>query len=144
MQHHCRRFMTRPTSRREFLDRSATGIGAVALASLLQQKSVAESSNSLLPQETHFPPQVRSVIFLYMDGGVSQVDSFDPKPELDKLNGQPFPQKIKPTQFNNIGNSLGSPWKFQNYGESGTPVSGLFPHVAQHVDDRIAQGEHVH
>jgi len=135
MQHHCRRFIAEPTSRREFLGRSATGIGAIALASLLQEESQGQTSSSLLPQETHFPPQIRSVIFLYMDGGVSQVDTFDPKPHLDELNGQPFPQKIKPTQFNNIGNSLGSPWKFQNYGESGTPVSDLFPHVAQHVDD---------
>ena len=70
-----------------------------------------------------------------MDGGVSQVDSFDPKPALDRIHGQPFPQEIRPTQFNNIGKSLASPWKFQNYGESGTPVSDLFPHVAQHVDD---------
>ena len=70
-----------------------------------------------------------------MDGGVSQVDTFDPKPELDKQNGKPFPSKIEKTQFNNIGNSLASPWKFKNYGESGTPVSDLFPHVGQRVDD---------
>jgi len=135
MSHHCRQFLPAASSRRQFLTQTASGIGAVALAGLLQQDAHAESHNSLLPRETHFPPQVRSVIFLYMDGGVSQVDSFDPKPELTKLNGKPFPQKIKPTQFNNIGNSLGSPWKFRNYGESGIPVSDLFPHVAQHVDD---------
>ena len=75
------------------------------------------------------------MIFLYMDGGVSQVDTFDPKPELDRQNGKPFPSKIEKTQFNNIGNSLASPWKFKNYGESGTPVSDLFPHVGQRVDD---------
>ncbi|MDA1161436.1 MAG: DUF1501 domain-containing protein, partial [Planctomycetota bacterium] len=80
-------------------------------------------------------PKVRNVIFLYMDGGVSQVDTFDPKPELDRQNGKPFPSKIEKTQFNNIGNSLASPWKFKNYGESGTPVSDLFPHVGQRVDD---------
>jgi hypothetical protein len=70
-----------------------------------------------------------------MDGGVSQVDTFDPKSELDKQNGKPFPSKIEKTQFNNIGNTLASPWKFKNYGECGTPVSDLFPHVGQHVDD---------
>ena len=70
-----------------------------------------------------------------MDGGVSQVDSFDPKPRLIEQNGKPFPTKIEPTQFNNIGNTLASPWKFQQYGESGIPVSDLFPETAKHVDD---------
>lgn len=135
MRYHCGRYMAPSASRRDFLRQTASGIGAVALASLLQERTQADSTNTLLPRETHFAPQVRSVIFLYMDGGVSQVDSFDPKPHLDRINGQPFPQKIKPTQFNNIGNSLGSPWEFRNYGESGTPVSDLFPHVARHVDD---------
>lgn len=88
----------------------------------------------LSPKPTHFDPKALNVIFLYMDGGVSQVDSFDPKPELDKWNGKPFPQKTEPTQFNNIGNTLASPWKFQQYGESGIPVSDLFPHTAKHVD----------
>ena len=70
-----------------------------------------------------------------MDGGPSQVDSWDPKPQLDKENGKPFKMKIEPTQFNNIGNTLASPWKFKDYGECGTPVSELFPNVAKHVDD---------
>ena len=70
-----------------------------------------------------------------MDGGVSQVDSFDPKPRLSRESGKPFPMKIEPTQFNNIGKMLGSLWKFKKYGESGIPVSDLFPHVAKHVDD---------
>lgn len=135
MPHHCQRFVPAPLSRRDLLAQAATGFGSVALASLLHQQSLAGAEHSLLPQETHFPAQVTSVIFLYMDGGVSQVDSFDPKPELDRLNGQPFPQEIAPTQFNNIGSTLASPWKFQQYGESGTPVSDLFPHTAKHVDD---------
>lgn len=102
---------------------------------MLQELEAAERSDPLAPRETHFPAKARSVIFLYMDGGVSQVDSFDPKPRLDRDNGKPFATKIEPTQFNNIGNTLASPWKFQQYGESGIPVSDLFPHVAQHVDD---------
>ena len=92
------------------------------------------SADGMAPKPTHFDPKALSVIFLYMDGGVSQVDSFDPKPRLDEWNGKPFPTKIEPTQFNNIGNTLASPWKFQQYGDSGIPVSDLFPHTAQHVD----------
>ena len=111
---------------------------------LLSQRAVAaEELNAgqtvplegLGPKPTHFDPKALSVIFLYMDGGVSQVDSFDPKSQLEKWNGMPFPTKIEPTQFNNIGNTLASPWKFQQYGESGIPVSDLFPHTAKHVDD---------
>jgi hypothetical protein len=70
-----------------------------------------------------------------MDGGPSQVDTFDPKPLLTKENGQPFKMKIEPTQFNNNGHTLCSPWSFQQYGQSGIPVSELFPNIAQCVDD---------
>jgi hypothetical protein len=115
------------------------GFGSIALASLLASQSVpargAERGGPLRPRLTHFPPKVKNVIYLYMDGGPSQVDTFDPKPRLDKENGKPFAMTIEPTQFNNIGKTLASPWKFRQYGESGTPVSDLFPHVAQHVDD---------
>jgi hypothetical protein len=93
-----------------------------------------DGGDSLRPRPTHFEPRATSVIFLYMDGGVSQVDSFDPKPALEKWNGQPFPSTIEPTQFNNIGNTLASPWKFQQYGQCGLPVSDLFPLTAQHAD----------
>jgi len=75
------------------------------------------------------------VIFLYMDGGPSQVDTFDPKPRLDREHGQPIKTKTHPTQFNNVGNVLKCPWRFRQYGESGIPVSDLFPHVARRVDD---------
>lgn len=70
-----------------------------------------------------------------MDGGVSQVDSFDPKPRLDKDNGKPFAVKAEPTQFDNNGNTLGSLWAFSQGGQSGIPVSDLFPHVRECVDD---------
>jgi len=70
-----------------------------------------------------------------MDGGPSQVDTFDPKPLLTAENGQPFKMKIELTQFNNNGNTLASPWKFAQHGQSGIPVSELFPHVARHADD---------
>ncbi|MBA3939464.1 MAG: DUF1501 domain-containing protein, partial [Planctomycetes bacterium] len=87
------------------------------------------------PKATHFPAKATSVIFLFMDGGVSQVDSFDPKPLLTQENGKPFKMKMEPTQFNNNGNTLGSPWAFKNYGQSGLPISALFPHIGGCADD---------
>ena len=137
---HCHRFATPPVSRREMLSQCANGFGAIALAAMMADESRAagagqDDNSPLSPKDSHFEPKVRNVIFLYMDGGVSQVDTFDPKPELDRQNGKPFPTRIEKTQFNNIGNTLASPWQFQQYGKSGIPVSDLFPHVGQHVDD---------
>lgn len=85
----------------------------------------------------NFVPKARSIIFLYMDGGVSQVDSFDYKPRLEKENGQnPYDKfDVAATQFNNIGTILKSPWDFKQYGESGMWVSDLFPNIATCVDD---------
>src|SRR5262249_42224759 len=83
----------------------------------------------------HHGPKARSVIFLYMDGGPSQVDTFDPKPRLDREHGQPIKVKTHPTQFNNVGNDLKCPWQFRQYGESSIPVSDLFPNVGKCVDD---------
>ncbi len=81
--------------------------------------------------------QVRQVIFLYMDGGPSQVDTFDYKPLLSKYDGRDPHSifKVEPTQFNNVGKIMGSPWKFRQRGQSGAWVSDLFPHVAACVDD---------
>jgi hypothetical protein len=70
-----------------------------------------------------------------MDGGPSQMDTFDPKPRLAKEHGQPIKMKIPPTQFNDVGAVLQSPWRFKQYGQSGIPVSALFPHIAEHVDE---------
>ncbi|MEX2026040.1 MAG: DUF1501 domain-containing protein, partial [Pirellulaceae bacterium] len=86
-------------------------------------------------KKPHFPAKAKNVIFLYMDGGPSQVDTFDPKPRLNAEHGKPFAMKIEPTQFNNNGSTFGCPWKFQQHGDSGIPVSDLFPNVAKHVDD---------
>jgi hypothetical protein len=131
-------------SRREWLARAGSGFGAVALAALLAEASPesfaseggsSDRLNPLSVRPAHFAARARSVIFLYMDGGPSQIDTFDPKPRLRKEDGQPFGMKMEPTQFNNNGSTLGCPWAFQNYGESGIPVSGLFPNVARHVDD---------
>ena len=134
---HCRRFQPRPVTRREMLQQCANGFGAVALAALLEDPAYGSSipKDPMKQRTSHFPAKAKSVIFLYMDGGPSQVDTFDPKPRLAREDGKPIKMKVQPTQFNNVGNVLKSPWKFRQYGESGIPVSDLFPHVAPHVDD---------
>jgi hypothetical protein len=124
------------------LARFANGFGAVALAALLGDKGYAgedtsskRDSDPMAPRPPHYPAKAKNVIFLFMDGGPSQVDTFDPKPRLDHEHGQAIKAKVQPTQFNNVGKVLKSPWKFQNRGESGIPVSDLFPHVGAHVDE---------
>jgi hypothetical protein len=120
------------------LARCANGFGAVALAAMLaeEQGQAAGPPRVRTSDGLHHRATARSVIFLYMDGGVSQVDSFDPKPMLTKHNGE-VPSKffkVEPTQFDNIGRVLGSPWKFTQHGESGLPISSLFPGIAAHAD----------
>ncbi|WP_145177086.1 DUF1501 domain-containing protein [Rubripirellula lacrimiformis] len=123
------------------LSRCGSGFGAVALAALRQDRSFGAAGHSGGPGAAghglHHPARAKNVIFLYMDGGPSQIDTFDPKPLLDKFNGKD-PGKlfnVEPTQFNNNGSVLASPWKFKQHGESGIPVSSLFPHVAECVDE---------
>jgi hypothetical protein len=122
-------------SRRGLLAHCAFGLGAVALRALFAEGCRGDDGGPAPSRALDHPAKVKSVIFLYMDGGVSQVDSFDPKPLLDQEHGKPFRMKIEPTQFNNNGNVLASPWKFKQYGQSGIPVSELFPHIAECVDD---------
>ncbi len=125
-------------TRREMLRGAANGFGAMALAALMHGEGNSQPGpgrNPLSPRPGHHPAKARSVIFLYMDGGPSQMDTFDPKPRLDREHGQPIRMRVEPTQFNNIGAVMKSPWRFRNHGQSGIPVSDLFPHVAQHVDD---------
>lgn len=121
-------------SRRDMLLRCASGFGAMAASALMaeEQKSRAATATSGL----HFAAKAKAVIYLYMDGGPSQVDTFDPKPMLDRFNGKNPRElfKVDPTQFNSIGNVLASPWKFKNCGQSGLPVSELFPYVARQAD----------
>ncbi|WP_010586706.1 DUF1501 domain-containing protein [Schlesneria paludicola] len=138
----CQRYIAQPLTRREMLSQAAHGFGAVALSSMLGHQlasaSTAPATNSLMPKDTHFPAKAKHIIFLYMDGGPSQVDSFDPKPVLDKYDGRAPHEvigKVEPTQFANIGKILKSPWKFKQYGECGMPVSDLFPHIASCADD---------
>ena len=124
------------------LMRCANGFGAVALAALQSDRAFSGESSTLAEpghagHGPHHEVRAKNVIFLYMDGGPSQVDTFDPKPMLDKHNGRDPGElfKVEPTQFNNNGVVLASPWKFKQHGESGIPVSELFPHVAQCVDE---------
>ncbi|HEX3726588.1 MAG TPA: DUF1501 domain-containing protein [Pirellulales bacterium] len=122
------------------LARCANGFGAVALAALAAEpafgaSSVAPPGNPFAPRSPHFAPRAKNVIFLFMDGGPSQVDTFDPKPRLDREHCEPIKIKVPPTQFDNVGKVLKSPWAFRQYGQSGIPVSDLFPHVATCVDD---------
>ena len=131
---HCGKFHKQSLTRREMLARCANGFGGVALTSLLANEAVAKPTNPLAPKPSHFPAKAKSIIFLYMDGGPSHVDTFDPKPRLAKENGKPFGMKMEATQFNNRGKTLASPWKFQHYGKAGIPISDLFPHIARQAD----------
>jgi hypothetical protein len=115
------------------LSQMGSGLGGLALTALFPQWSHGSKG----VHGPHFPAKAKSVIFLYMDGGPSQMDTFDPKPLLDKYHGQDPSSlfQVEPTQFNNNGTVLASPWKFAPCGESGIPVSDLFPHVAKCVDE---------
>ncbi|MCH2591947.1 MAG: DUF1501 domain-containing protein [Pedosphaera sp.] len=131
----CRNYLPLPISRREMLGRCAGGFGAVALSSLLADPIYGKSSSPFAPHKPHHEPQAKNIIFLYMDGGVSQVDSFDPKPRLDKDHGKPFSAKINPTQFDNIGTTFKSPWAFKRYGQCGLTVSDIFPYIGAMADE---------
>ena len=102
--HHCGRFERQPLDRREMLSRCAQGFGAVALTALAGDALFGDVPGQPgLLDRGHIPARARSVIFLYMDGGPSQVDTFDPKPALSQWDGKPFPSPIEPTQFNPLG-----------------------------------------
>ncbi|MFN0170484.1 MAG: DUF1501 domain-containing protein [Bryobacteraceae bacterium] len=124
-----------PLSRREVLARASTGFGLLSLTGLMAGQTRSAEPNPLAPRKPHFPPKVKHVIFCFMSGGVSHIDSFDPKPRLEKEAGQPMPMPIERTMFNQNGNIFPSPWKFQNYGQCGMPVSDLFPHMGSCADD---------
>ena len=121
-------------SRRNLLRTSAVGFGNLALYAMLGQEANA-AKNPLLAKDTHFPARAKRIVFLFMKGGPSHVDTFDPKPLLDRDSGKPPPFDLPKVTFAKAGNLLRSPWKFKQYGESGLPVSELFPRVAQHIDD---------
>ncbi len=131
-------------SRRDFLATSATGFGYLALLDLLARDAAADNqgnasaapaSGPMSPRPPHHAARAKRVIFLFMHGGPSQVDTFDYKPQLTRDHGKPLPFDKPRIVSAETDNLLGSPFKFQQYGESGAWVSELFPHVARHVDE---------
>src|SRR5579864_1665953 len=126
-------------TRRDVLVRAANGFGAIAMASVLPPPAhAAERVNPLAPKPPHFKPRAKSVIFLFMVGAPSHIDTFDPKPALDKYDGQLLPASYGTvvSEFTKGDTPLlKSPWKFNKYGQCGRDVSTLFPHISKHVDD---------
>src|SRR5213083_2495762 len=124
-------------SRRDLLRRCGLGFGALGLADLMGQAGLLAAEpvvNPLAPKAPHFPGKAKRVIHLFANGGPSHVDTFDPKPALARLNGQPLPMDNLPTE-RRTGAAFQSPFKFKKYGQSGIEVSELFPRVAEHIDD---------
>jgi hypothetical protein len=128
-------------SRRDFLFRSGLGLGGVALESLLRRDaaaSLASASSPLVARPGHFLPRAKNVIFLFMEGGPSHMDTFDPKPLLNKLAGQPLPESFG-SVITAMGESrsplLGSKRTWKQHGQSGLWVSDWLPHIARHADD---------
>lgn len=120
-------------TRRQLLRRIGMGMGSVALLPILAEDSSA-AINPLAPKQPHFPARAKHVIHLFMNGGPSHVDTFDPKPELNKRHGQNLPNGNLRTE-RPTGAAFGSPFKFRKYGQSGIEVSELFEHVAQSIDE---------
>lgn len=116
------------TSRRTFLQQSLGSFGALAFAQLAHADQTPRNS-------AHFAPQAKSIIYLYMEGGPSQVDTFEFKPELQARDGQALPFEKPSTVFNSSNKLMQSPFQFKQYGETGSWVSELFPHLAECVDD---------
>jgi hypothetical protein len=119
------------------LRQSAVGFGSLALASLLAEDGVRAqpSLDPLAPRSPHHAARAKRVIFLFMKGGPSHVDTFDYKPLLQRDHGRPYPFDRPRVTFASTGNLLGSPWRFRQHGKSGAWVSSLFPNVARCVDD---------
>ena len=122
-----------PVSRRAMLTASANGFGMLALSGLFGRTARAASSHETHAPGPHFAPKVKNVIFCFMDGGVSHVDSFDPKPKLGEVDGQAAESKNPTANANRKW--LKSPWEFKQHGQCGMPISSLFPHIAGCADD---------
>ncbi|MFT5471474.1 MAG: hypothetical protein ACI8UO_006608 [Verrucomicrobiales bacterium] len=121
-----------PISRRDLLQKASLGFGGLALGSLFGHRTSASTLQS------HFPAKAKNVIFLFMEGGVSQVDSFDYKPMLAKHHGEDPHKaigKLERTQFEAVGKVMKSPWEFKQRGQCGAWISDLFPHVAELADE---------
>ena len=136
----CDKAIHAPT-RRRMLAQSALGFGGLALQAMLAEETrAAESPRStrvdpLSPKPTHFAPRAKRIVFLFMKGGPSHIDTFDYKPLLQRDHGKPYPFAKPRVQFTETGALFRSPWEFRQHGESGGYVSSLFPRVAKHADD---------
>lgn len=132
----CHRFI-QTTSRRDMLRVSACGFGQVVLAALAGQTASADNAtpfSPLTPRAPHFPPRAKRIIFLFMWGGPSHVDLFDPKPRLNAEAGQQLAGKSVGSDKEQLGTLLGSPFKFAQHGDSGIWMSELFPHLSRQAD----------
>ena len=125
-------------NRRDMLRRSGMGLASLGLAGVLADDGLLAAANRqqnpMSVQSPHFPAKAKHVIHIFLNGGLSQVDTFDPKPELNRLDGKPIPMKLPKTEFQ-AGSCMGSPFKFNKHGESGIEVSEIFPHLAKQIDD---------
>ena len=145
MNPHWNSYLNKTVSRRELLRASSTGFGGMALAAMLgeEQLRAAAASSSIGPagagplavKQPHFAPKAKRVIFLFMHGGPSQVDTFDYKPLLQRDHGKPLPYKRPKVVSSETFNLLKSPWEFKQHGQSGMYVSELFPEIAKRVDE---------
>ncbi len=130
-----------PISRRALLRKTGMGFGALGLAGMAAEHGALfgapRSDNPIAPKQPHFAPTAKNVIFLFMHGGPSHIDTFDPKPRLKVDEGKPMPIKreVSFTPEEKVGGLMASPFEFKQYGESGTPVSSLFPNIGGCVDD---------
>jgi len=122
-----------PMNRRDWLSRMGMGMGGLGLSALLGQQE-ARAATPLAPRGPHFPAKAKRVIHLFMNGGPSHVDTFDPKPELTKQNGKVLSRPNLGTE-RKTGAALGSPFAFKKYGQSGLEISDLFPHVGKMADE---------
>jgi len=129
----------RDFSRRELLKRSGLGVGWMAASTVLQESLHANPStlnqhnpHTLAARRPHFPARAKAVIHIFANGGPSHIDTFDPKPKLEEYAGREIPGSLKTER--RTGAALPSPFQFQQHGESGLPVSELFPSVARHAD----------
>ena len=120
-------------SRRQALQEAALGFGGLALSSMVA-RAAETPSYSLRPRQPHFPAKAKNVIFIYVGGGPSTIDMFDPKPLLRKYNGQPAPFEIKGRALNGSQEVMASPWEFTRSGRAGREISNLLPHFQKVVD----------
>ncbi|MDV6033389.1 MAG: DUF1501 domain-containing protein [Phycisphaera sp. RhM] len=127
-----------PHTRRDFLRRSGIGLGSLALAGVMADDTssllhAANATNPMAPKTPHFAPKAKAVIHLFLNGGPSQVDTFDPKPALEEYHGKSIPLNLRTER--ETGAAYRSPFKFKKYGESGIEVSELFSHVGEMIDE---------